>query len=231
MALLFSGLALVGQSENSAPRISSEVAWTAETLAFIEHGDAFRGLLVARSCNHCHGEEGFSSVPGTPNLAGLDDLSIWKQLEDFRSRKRDSPIMQRVVGGLSRQGMADLAAYFSSLPTLNDPQDNRVFPEPMPDASLASAAARLVIFGDAQRGIPPCQSCHGPVGLVKGAPSLATQNGTYLQTQLEKFAEGGRSNDINMRMRSIAKQMTAEERTAVAQFYGAGMGPGANPRQ
>jgi len=50
------------------------VAWTEETLAIISRGDAFRGLLLARRCNHCHGEEGFSPVPAFPNLAGEDRL-------------------------------------------------------------------------------------------------------------------------------------------------------------
>ena len=65
---------------------------------------------------------------------------------------------------------------------------------------------------------------------VRGAPPLATQNGSYLQEQLEHFSNGERANDINIRMRSIARQLTAEERTAVAEYYGAGLGPGGNSR-
>jgi hypothetical protein len=39
---------------------------------------------------------------------------------------------------------------------------------------------------------------------------------------------GSRANDINVRMRSIARQLTAEEKTAVSEYYGAGLGPGVN---
>jgi cytochrome c553 len=216
--------------ENSEPpvRIPSNVAWTDETLALISKGDAFHGLLLARRCNHCHGEEGFSSTPGFPNLAGQDRFSFWKQMQDFRAGKRTSPIMQGIAEGLSARDSADLAAYYAMLPTASDPQDNRAFPEAMQDPARASMAIRLIVFGDARRGIPPCQSCHGPVSYVRGAPPLATQNGAYLEQQLEHFADGTRANDINVRMRSIARQLTGDEKAAVSEYYGAGLGPGAN---
>ncbi|HEY6303709.1 MAG TPA: hypothetical protein VIX14_11635 [Terriglobales bacterium] len=234
ITLLFSGRDSSAQSESKnseAPvRIASNVAWTEETLAIISRGDAFRGLLLARRCNHCHGEEGFSSVPAFPNLAGEDRLSFWKQMQDFRSGKRTSPVMQGIAEGFSGRDSADLAAYYAMLPTASDAQDNRTFPQAMKGPSRASMAIRLIVFGDGQRGIPPCQSCHGPVSYVKGAPPLATQNGNYLELQLEHFSTGNRANDINVRMRSIARQLTTEERTAISQFYGAGMGPGVNSR-
>jgi len=220
------------QPGNSEPpiRVPSNVAWTEETLTIISNGDAFRGLLLARRCNHCHGEEGFSSVPVFPNLAGEDRLSFWKQMQDFRSGKRTSPVMQGIADGFSARDSADLAAYYSMLPTASDPQDTRAFPQAMQDSSRASIAIRLIVFGDGQRGIPPCQSCHGPVAYVKGAAPLATQNASYLEQQLEHFSDGSRTNDINVRMRSIARQLTAEEKTAVSEYYGAGLGPGVNPR-
>ena len=234
ITLLFSGRDSSAQkeAENSEPsvRIPSNVAWTGETFAIISRGDAFRGLLLARRCNHCHGEEGFSSVPAFPNLAGEDRLSFWKQMQDFRSGKRASPVMQGIAEGFSARDSADLAAYYAMLPTASDSQDNRAFPQAMQDPSRASMAIRLIVFGDGQRGIPPCQSCHGPVSYVRGAPPLATQNGNYLEQQLEHFSNGNRANDINVRMRSIARQLTAEEKTALSEFYGAGMGPGVNSR-
>jgi len=201
------------------------VAWTRETLAVISRGDAFRGLLLARRCSHCHGEEGFSNVPATPNLAGIDRSSFWKQMEDFKSGKRVSAAMQEIATRSSARDSADLAAYYSMLPTGSDSQDERSFPQGMRDSSHASMAIELILFGDGRRGIPPCQACHGPVGSVKGAPSLTTQNADYLLEQLNSFANGDRANDINVRMRSIARQLTDQEKTALAEYYGAGLGP------
>ncbi len=232
IALAFSESGSSAHPEDSDPpvRISSNVAWTEETLTIISSGDAFRGLLLARRCSHCHGDEGFSSVPAFPNLAGVDRLSFWKQMEDFRSAKRTSPIMQTIAEGTSARDSADLAAYYAMLPTASDPQDKRAFPQAMPDPTRASMAIRLIVFGDGQRGLPPCQSCHGPVSYVNGAPPLATQNATYLEQQLEHFANGSRTNDINVRMRSIARQLTPEEKAAVSEYYGAGLGPGVSSR-
>jgi cytochrome c553 len=206
-------------------RIPSNVAWTDETLAKASGGDALRGLLIARRCEHCHGEEGFSAEASIPNLAAIDRLSFWKQMEDFHSGKRVSPIMQVITRGLSSQDSADLAAYYSMLPDSLDPQDNRSFPQKLTEPANIGAAARLVTLGDGDRGIPPCQACHGPVARVRGAPALATQNGEYILDQLEAFAHNGRTNDINMPMRAIARDLTADERQAIARYYGSGLGP------
>ena len=226
-AVLFlaAGGDLPGQRGEPPLRIPTDVAWTSETLAIISKGDALRGLLLARRCNHCHGEEGFSAAPVIPNLAGIDRLSFWKQMEDFKSGKRASAVMQEIATRSSARDSADLAAYYSILPTGSDSLDKRWFPQAMRDASRASMAIELIVFGDGRRGIPPCQACHGPVGSVKGAPSLATQNPDYLLEQLNHFANGDRANDINVRMHSIARQLTDQERTALAEYYGAGLGP------
>ncbi len=205
-------------------RVPSEVAWTEDTITAAINGDPLRGLLISRRCEHCHGEEGFSADAPVPNLAAMDRLAFWKQLQDFRSGKRASPIMQTIAGVLSQEDFADLAAYYSMLPDSADPQDNRIFPQKRAGPESFSVAARLATLGDGERGIPPCQACHGPVAHVRGAPSLATQNGDYVLAQLEAFAHGGRTNDINMPMRTIAKDLTEVEREAIAQYYGSGLG-------
>ncbi len=205
-------------------RIPSDVAWTEETIAAATNGDPLRGLLISRRCEHCHGEEGFSADGPVPNLAAMDRLAFWKQLEDFRSGKRVSPIMRTIAGVLSQRDSADLAAYYAMLPDSADPQDNRSFPQRRAPPESVSAAARLVTLGDGERGIPPCQACHGPVAHVRGAPSLATQNGDYILAQLDAFAHGKRANDINMPMRTIARDLTESEREAIAYYYGSGLG-------
>lgn len=212
------------QTSEPPIRIPSNVAWTDETMATATSGDPLRGLLISRRCEHCHGQEGFSADGPVPNLAAMDRLAFWKQLEDFRSGKRVSPIMQTIAGVLSEQDSADLAAYYSMLPDSADPQDNRSFPQRRSPPENVSVAARLVTLGDGERGIPPCQACHGPVAHVRGAPSLARQNGDYILAQLDAFAHGERANDINMPMRTIALDLTESEREAIAHYYGSALG-------
>jgi cytochrome c553 len=222
---LSAGADVMGSDVAEPPvRIPSNVAWTARTIALASSGNALRGLLIARRCDRCHGREGFSSSPSVPNLAAMDRLVVWKQLDDFRSGKRSSPVMQPIANSLSLEDSADVAAYYWMMPISPDPQDDRAFPQPLSDPKHEALAGRLINAGDGSRGLPPCQACHGPIGSVTGAPSLATQNGTYLLEQIEAFASGRRANDINMRMRSIARQLTEEEKHALAESYGAGLG-------
>ncbi len=154
----------------------------------------------------------------------MNKLAIWKQLEDFRTHKRLSHTMDPIAASLSPGAEADVVAYFSKLPVFTDPLDNRVFPQSPPDRGHAAIASRLASFGDGERGIPPCQACHGPVAFRPGAPFLATQNGDYVLNQLEAFANGTRTNDINEPMRTIAALLTEEERRALAEYYGSGLG-------
>jgi cytochrome c553 len=212
-------------SENpTVPGAPSLVVWNESTILVASDGNPVRGQFIARRCETCHGIEGFSSRSSTPNLAGLESEYTWKQLDDFRSGKRKSIIMQRVASALSSGDSADVAAYFSMLPSTPDTQFNPSFPQNMQDTSLTKIARRMLSVGDPSRGIPPCQSCHGPVGYVRAAPSLGSQNSDYVLLQLEDFASDGRTNDINLPMRTIASQMHENERHAVAEFYGAGLG-------
>ncbi len=215
-------------------RTPSNVAWTTETLEEVNSGDVVRGMVLARRCEKCHGTEGFSDTGEVPNLASMDKLAFWKQLEDFRTGKRNSPLMQPSAAVLTRRDEADLDAYYALLPAIPDPQDSRVQQTEKLDPQTTEIAARIVTLGDGTRGIPPCQACHGPVGTVKGAPSLATQNADYILDQLDNFADGSRANDINLPMRTIAHQLTEEERKALSLYYGSGLGThpgGANPRR
>ena len=132
--------------------------------------------------------------------------------------------MDPIAESLSPRDVADAVAYYAKLPVFSDPQDNRVFPQSRPDSSHSAVASRLISFGDGDRGIPPCQACHGPVAYRPGVPSLANQNSEYVFNQLEAFGSGGRANDINMPMRTIAGLLTEEEKHDLAEYYGSGLG-------
>jgi cytochrome c553 len=224
IAVLAAGSLVLVASDNTGDRIPSYVSWTPETIATASSGDAFRGMLLAKRCDHCHGAEGFSAVASTPNLAGMSKLVTWKQLEDFRSRKRTSRAMEPIAESLSLRDSADVVAYYATLPVFQDLQDNRSFPQSAPDRLRVAIASRMISFGDGERGIPPCQACHGPVAYRPGAPSLVTQNADYILGQLEAFATGSRANDINMPMRTISALLTEDERRALAEYYGSGLG-------
>jgi len=132
--------------------------------------------------------------------------------------------MNPIAESLAPRDVADVAAYYAKVPVYADPQDNRAFPQSKPEHGHETTALHLISFGDGERGIPPCQTCHGPVAYRPGVPSLAIQNADYVLGQLQAFANGSRANDINEPMRTIAALLTEDERHALAEYYGSGLG-------
>ncbi len=86
------------------------------TPALAQEGDADAGRDKATACAACHGPNGISANPLWPNLAGQQEAYLAKQIRDFRDGVREDISMQPFVAQLSEQDIADLAAWFASLP-------------------------------------------------------------------------------------------------------------------
>jgi cytochrome c553 len=189
----------------------TEVAWTAATLQLLDDGDAAAGRALAlEGCAGCHGEAGIAVAATFPNLAGQPATSIFKQLRDYATGHRDSPIMAAMAQNLSDTEMADLAVHFAgataaALVAQNDP---------------LAAIVELAVNGDPARGLPPCSSCHSARGGPVGTPALDGQPAAYLEQQLTAFAAGARGNDIYGLMREVAGMLTPAEITQLADYYG-----------
>lgn len=78
--------------------------------------DVVAGKEKAAACAACHGANGISNNPAWPNLAGQKEKYLQIQLEAFRSGSRTNPMMSPLAKSLSDEEIANLAAYFSSLP-------------------------------------------------------------------------------------------------------------------
>lgn len=68
------------------------------------------------TCAVCHGSDGLSQHPEAPNLAGQVEMYLVKSLEEFRSGKRQNEMMTVVVKDLSDDDIANLAAWYASIP-------------------------------------------------------------------------------------------------------------------
>ena len=88
----------------------------APALALAQEGDVDAGRDKAALCAACHGPNGISSNPLWPNLAGQHEAYLAKQIRDFRDGVREDISMQPFVAQLSEQDIADLAAFYASLP-------------------------------------------------------------------------------------------------------------------
>jgi cytochrome c553 len=200
-------------------RTPTRIAWTAATISQIASGNAKHGASVAVTCVACHGEQ-VSASPLFPTLAGMDATVIYKQLDDFRSGKRQPSVMSAIATALSERDSADVAAYFATREGGLAPIAGEPLPAGGRSLRQSDPTIRLVFAGDPGRGLPPCAACHGPGDRKLGAPTLNGQQAAYIESQLTAFAQGGRQNDINQQMRVIAEQLTPDEIHALAQQYG-----------
>jgi len=80
-------------------------------------GDPAKGKELSVDCSDCHGANGLGDKD-TPALAGHDAAFLTEQMHAFKSGTRpdEQDAMLMYVEDLSDQDMADLAAYYASLP-------------------------------------------------------------------------------------------------------------------
>ena len=77
--------------------------------------DINAGQQLSASCQSCHGQKGISSNPQYPNLAGQKAPYLVKQMRDFKTGKRQDPIMSAMVKSLDEAAMNNIAEYYSQL--------------------------------------------------------------------------------------------------------------------
>ena len=84
-------------------------------VSFVAYAGAEQGQVVAKGCVSCHGAQG-QGMGKTPALAGQKADFIVEQLKAYQSGKRNNIMMNTVARKLSEQDVADVAAFFASLP-------------------------------------------------------------------------------------------------------------------
>lgn len=214
-------LGLDGGNPTPAPAFTtlshtgSLVSWNRQTDSLLREGDRVRGQAIAgANCVACHAGATRAVDPSIPYLDGFSRRTVYKELADYRSGRRSAAIMNNVASRLSDIQMSDLAAYFDQLPR----QAGLPRPTADTDAGRADPIVKLVYQGDPGRDIAPCASCHGPDGLVAGAPVLFGQSEAYLAAQMHAFRDGGRHNDILAQMRTPAHQLDDREIRELAAY-------------
>ena len=112
-----------GSMEGNAGALSDQdMADIAAYLAKIEAkeqegpitGDVAKGKEVAAKCASCHGEDGNAPAPNFPRLAGQYESYLVKAIQDYQAGKRNNPIMQPMVQGLSEEDIRNVSAYYAS---------------------------------------------------------------------------------------------------------------------
>lgn len=183
-------------------------------------GSIEAGKAKSETCVACHGADGNSQVTNYPKLAGQHAKYLEKQLQDLKlgstsggEQGRYDPVMSAMAVPLSDQDIADLAAYYSSLPISENstPED------------VVATGKVLYTSGDASRGLTACIACHGPRGNgteLSGFPKISGQHADYVKAQLLKFRDDSRGNDMNAMMRDVAKKLTDADIDTLSKYVG-----------
>lgn len=193
------------------PAAAAAAAPTAQ--AAVKPGNATAGQAKAAACGACHGADGNSTDPQYPKLAGQSEQYIVHQLENFKSGKRQNPIMLGMATPLSEQDMHDIGAYFASKTPLPG----------VADQALVEHGQQLFREGDVKRGIPACMACHSIDGRGNpGAmyPQLESQHAQYIEAQLKAWHDGDAwGTDAHSQiMPAIAKKLDANDIAALASY-------------
>jgi cytochrome c553 len=187
----------------------SAAATTVALFIFAAHAaDPEAGKAKAQICAACHGNEGNSTDPAVPTLAGQPAQAIATQLFQFREGNRQNPQMTPMAANLSNEDMNNIAAYFASLKAA--PPKHRTSPA---NAELGPQLTKKF----------NCTQCHGPA-LVgqQHIPRIAGQQPEYLRAQLKGFKASTRA-DLDGNMTSAAQALTDKDIDVLVDYL-AGLG-------
>jgi cytochrome c553 len=160
-------------------------------------------------CVACHAADGNSTVTANPKLAQQHPQYLIKQLQEFKSGKRASAVMQGFASTLSDEDMKNIAAWLSA---------QKAKPGFAKDKDLVTLGERIYRGGIADRQIAACAGCHSPTGAGIPAqyPRLSGQHADYTAAQLTSLRDGVRKN--SPQMAQVAAKLNDREIKAVADY-------------
>jgi len=158
------------------------------------------------TCTVCHGENGASSQPEFPILAGQHLYFLYVQMKDFKAERRVSPVMIEFVSILTKEEMLSIAKFFSE--------------QEWPDTGYRADPARAR-KGETAANFGQCVQCHlGGYEGSSGTPRLAGQHLAYLEKTMLDFKSKARANSAAKS--SLMETYSAEDIERMAEFL-AGM--------
>lgn len=157
------------------------------------------GKAAASACAGCHGETGISSIPGMPNLVGLDPKYLVAATNAYKNGQRRNDMMKALVAGLAEADINNIALFYAA----QKPGKART---PAPGNVAAGKAAAAA-----------CVACHGEAGVSAGAtPSLAGQDAQYFVAAMRAYKDGSRTDPT---MKGPASALSDAALTDLAAYY------------
>lgn len=160
-------------------------------------------------CAACHAADGNSGTPVNPKLAQQHPEYLIKQLQEFKSGKRNNAVMKGFAGALSDDDMKNIAYWVSA---------KKAKPGFAKDRELVMLGEHIYRGGISERQVPACAGCHSPTGAGIPAqyPRLGGQHAEYTAAQLTSFRDGVRKNSLQMNQ--VAAKLNDREIRAVADY-------------
>jgi cytochrome c553 len=151
--------------------------WALLTALFISWGWTQERVQL---CAACHGQDGNSTNPQIPSIAGQPKLFLENQLILFREELRRSDQMAPVVKGLKDAEIVKLAQHFSKLPAKSM------------EAGVANKELAATGRGLSQK--LRCGVCHlSDYSGQNQIPRLAGQREAYLEAEMRAYRDGKRT--------------------------------------
>ena len=165
-------------------------------------GDAAQHLPL---CNGCHGADGVSGpLPDVPIIAGIaaavQEDALWAYQDGARQCWAPG-VMCQVVGSLSDDDIAELAAHYAELPYKPEGEDF--------DAALAAEGKQI--------HEQSCGICHGMDEPIAEASILHGQKMAYLRNVLVQYAAGER--EQLPPMQAAISALTPEQIEAILNYF------------
>lgn len=163
----------------------------------------------AAVCAACHAADGNSGTPANPKLSQQHPEYIVKQLQEFKSGKRASPVMQGFAAQLTDADMKNIAAFLGS---------QKAKPGFAQDKELVLLGEQIYRGGIKDRNVAACAGCHSPngAGIPTQYPRLSGQHADYTASQLVAFRDGARKNSVQMTQ--VAAKLNDREIRAVSDY-------------
>jgi cytochrome c553 len=160
-------------------------------------------------CAACHGADGNSAIAANPKLSQQHPDYLVKQLQEFKSGKRNSAVMKGFAAVLSDEDMKNISAWLAS---------QKAKPGFAKDKDLVALGERIYRGGIPDRQIAACAGCHSPngAGIPAQYPRLSGQHADYTSAQLVSFRDGVRKNSVQMNQ--VAAKMNDREIKAVSDY-------------
>ncbi len=159
--------------------------------------------MLADTCAGCHGTDGVSVGPASPNIAGMSETYFTDTMLAFKNGDRYSTVMGRIAKGYSEEEIKLMAGYYAAKPMASTKQEL--------DAAKVTAGEKLYAKN--------CSKCHDENGALADddAGILASQWLPYLRYAMEDFKAG--TWEMPKKMKKKVDKLSDDELDSLLQFF------------